>query len=669
MNKNILTMLVAFVLVGQVSFGDVWEDIARYSYGDDPNPCAQAESILQETPPARYGPIEQKLIAVVASKDATQAGKAFACRFLQQVGTEKCIAAVSGLLDDEVLSDYARLVLERLRCAAADKAMRQALVSAPDKAKVGILGSLGERRDAKAVKAVAGLANSADRAVAAAAIQALGKIGGRQAAQYLLSMTPPQELGRVRMQAMVQCAGSLSGRDAAALCRKVLAGNDAPCRIAALRELTKADPAKASSLIADALKGNDLKLRRGALSIIAQTKGASLTRAMVALAAGLPDEGKAQLITALGARGDTVATGPITGYLDSPNAAVRDAAVKALGKLGDAGMVLPLLAAAADAPESEKAVIAAIVAMKDESVDAVLVDSLNNPRLRRTAIRTCIARGCTEAVGALLKLVKDTDADVRKDAWAGLAALADEDDMNSIMQTVVAIRNTKDLACAEGAIKEVFSRAGDKGGCFQVVAGNYRAGTDALKHVIIDLAALVGDSTALNLERNALRSGDKELYARALRALAKWPNESAAEDLLEQAGNAAATVDRIVALRGYIRIAGMDTARLSAGERMKMLKTALTLAGRTDEKKQIAAALQQVRNLKALEMLKEFMDDPAVRPEAEMSAANLIWQLYKKHPAETEAMARQLVNSGNRSVADRAKRTLAELKKAGTSTR
>jgi len=638
MNKNILTMLVAFVLVGQVSFGDVWEDIARYSYGDDPNPCAQVESILQETPPARYGPIEQKLIAVVASKDATQAGKAFACRFLQQVGTEKCIAAVSGLLDDEVLSDYARLVLERLRCAAADKAMRQALVSAPDKAKVGILGSLGERRDAKAVKAVAGLANSADRAVAAAAIQALGKIGGRQAAQYLLSMTPPQELGRVRMQAMVQCAGSLSGRDAAALCRKVLAGNDAPCRIAALRELTKADPAKASSLIADALKGNDLKLRRGALSIIAQTNGASLTRAMVALAAGLPDEGKAQLITALGARGDTVATGPITGYLDSPNAAVRDAAVKALGKLGDAGMVLPLLAAAADAPESEKAVIAAIVAMKDESVDAVLVDSLNNPRLRRTAIRTCIARGCTEAVGALLKLVKDTDADVRKDAWAGLAALADEDDMNSIMQTVVAIRNTKDLACAEGAIKEVFSRAGDKGGCFQVVAGNYRAGTDALK-------------------------------ARALRALAKWPNESAAEDLLEQAGNAAATVDRIVALRGYIRIAGMDTARLSAGERMKMLKTALTLAGRTDEKKQIAAALQQVRNLKALEMLKEFMDDPAVRPEAEMSAANLIWQLYKKHPAETEAMARQLVNSGNRSVADRAKRTLAELKKAGTSTR
>ena len=169
MSNRILAMLVACVLATQVSFGDVWQDIAGYEYGDDPNPCEQAELLLQETPVNQYGPIEDKLIAVVTSKDATQAGKAVACRFLQQIGTEKCIPAMSGLLGDEILSHYARLVLERLKCAAADKAMRDALDKTPDKAKVGILGSLAERRDEKVVKAAAKLANSANPAVARAA--------------------------------------------------------------------------------------------------------------------------------------------------------------------------------------------------------------------------------------------------------------------------------------------------------------------------------------------------------------------------------------------------------------------------------------------------------------------------------------------------------------------
>ncbi len=87
MSNRILAMLVACVLATQVSFGDVWQDIAGYEYGDDPNPCEQAELLLQETPVNWYGRIERKLIAVAASKDATQAGKAVACHFLQQIGS------------------------------------------------------------------------------------------------------------------------------------------------------------------------------------------------------------------------------------------------------------------------------------------------------------------------------------------------------------------------------------------------------------------------------------------------------------------------------------------------------------------------------------------------------------------------------------------------------
>jgi hypothetical protein len=260
-------------------------------------------------------------------------------------------------------------------------------------------------------------------------------------------------------------------------------------------------------------------------------------------------------------------------------------------------------------------------------------------------------------------MVKDGDAEIRKDAWAGLGALAEQGDMESVMEIVVGMGESKDLSYAAGAIKEVLARARDRGKCFGTIAARYEEGAKALKYVIIDLGVAVGDSTALKLEKSALGSGDKDLYGRALRALGKWPNKSAAGDLLEQAKSASETVDRIVALRGYMRLASTDNAGLSAAERVKMLRTAMGLSERTEEKKAVISGLQSVKSLESLEMLKEYIDDSALSAEAQMSAANLIWEIRKKHPAEVKAMADQLAKSKNKAVADKAKRTLADLKK------
>lgn len=662
MNKRIAAILVACILVTQVSVGDVWEDVAGYQYGDEPNPCEQAEKLLQETPVGDYGRIEMKLIALVASKNSTQPGKAVACRFLQQVGTKRCIPAVSGLLSHEILSDYARLVLERLKSDEADKAMRGALEKAPDKAKIGILGSLAERRDSKAVKSAGRLAHSRNPAVAKAAIATLGKIGGKEAARQLSSLKPAQELVRTQMQAMVACAGSLSGSDAVALCDKVLAGTCASCRIAALRVLTTADAAKASALIAGAIQSSDVKLRRGGLSIVADTRGERLTKDMLKLIRRLPPDRKAGLIVALGARGDKAALNSIMGSIRSDQAVVRDAAISAVSKLGDAGVV-KLLLSTADSPELRSGVAKAIAGMGGESINTALVESLRSRTLRKAAIEASIARGCTEAAPDLLKLVKDNDPDVRKGAWAGLGALGDDDDMSSVMEAVVKIKEAKDLSYAEAAVRKMFSRAENRSKCFKAIAEHYAQATEGIKGVILDLGVGAGDSNALRLERNALESPNKQLYARALRALAKWPNKSACSDLLSQAQSASEEVDRIVALRGYIRIAGTETAGLSAADRLEMLKTATRLAKRNEEKKQIVSGLQYAVSPESLEMLKQYVDDPAFQAEAETSAANLIEKLYKRHPGEVKAMAEQLANSKNKNVAKKAQKIVAELKK------
>ena len=639
--KRIAVILIVCILVTQVSFGDVWEDIAGYEYGDDPNPCEQAEALLQETPINEYNKIEEKLIAVVSSKEATQTGKSIACRFLQQVGTDRCITAISGLLRDEMLSDYARLVLERLKSEQADKAMRDVLEKAPDKARIGILASLAERRDKKAVKSACKLANSNDPAVAEAAIQAIGKIGGKDAAQCLLSVKPPENLVPTHMHAMVECARSLSGKDAASLCEKVLAGTYSPSRIAALRELANADAAKASSLIAGAIKGSDVKLRRGGLGIVASTKGEKLTQDMLELLDELSSEQKAELILALGSRGDKTALKGIMRYISSEDTVIRDASVTAVSKLGDASVVKSLLSTA-DSPKLRDSVTRVIAAMKDDGINDVLVESLNNRNLRIAAIQASIARGCTEAVTTLLKLVKDKDPDVMEQSWTGLAALASENDMDSIMKTVVEIRKAEDLSNAEGAIRKVFSRAENRSKCFEVVARYYEPATEATKSFILDLASATGDSNALKLERNALESANKQLYAKALRALAKWPNESAAEDLLNLAKNAPEQVDRIVALRGYIRIAGMETANLPVTERMKIFETAIGLAKRNEEKKAILAMLPKYPYPQALAIAERLRQDKALAAEADTAI-----QKIRQSTVTKTLKATASINNGN----------------------
>ncbi len=660
--KQIIIVLIASLLVTQTITADVWQDIGGYNYGDEYNPCEQAEKLLQETPATQYRPIEDKLIAVLESNNSTQDGKSIACRFLLQMGTDRCIPAVSALLGDEVLSHYARLVLERLESDAADKAMRNVLSTAPDQVKIGILGSLGSRRDGRAVEQVSKLVASRNAAVAAAALEALGKIGGPEAARQLESARPPENLKPAQMRAMAACARSLPPADSVALCRRVLDGSDKPARVAAMMQLAIADPAKALPIITKAIKGSDPEIREGAFSIVAETEDRKVTNAMAGLLGQLPDDRRAKLIVALGTRGDEAALRPVSRYLNSEKNTVRFAAIKTVGKLGDAGVVRSLLEAA-DSPETSTAVARAVVGMKGYAVDAVLVDLLSQDNFKTQAIEACVARGCNQAVPALLKLTQDEDSDVRKGAWAGLGSLASDEHIKSIMSIVLEIEDDADLSRAENAIKSILSRADNRSTCFETIASFYSRASEAKKLVILDLAAAVGDSNALNLVRRASKSSDKQISDAALRAMAKWPNESAAPDLLKLARNAPETVDRIVALRGYIRIAGLKTARLSDKKRVDMLKTAMDIATRTEEKKQVIGALQNVRSLESLKMLEKYLDHPQLQAEAQMSAANLIWDMRRRHKAEIAEIAEQLAESKNRRVADRAKRTLRELNK------
>ncbi|MEI7899267.1 MAG: HEAT repeat domain-containing protein [bacterium] len=656
MMKKTTLIMTAVCLAAGMSFGDVWQNLAKYKYGEG-NAADEADTLLQKTPVAQHGEIEDALIAVVSAKDATQDGKACACRLLQQVGSEKCIPAVASLLNDETLSHYARLVLERTGTPKADEALLAALDKAPDKVKPGLIGSLGVRRYVKAVKPLTKLVANSDPAVAAAAISALGRIGGDASAKCLYTLKPAESLKPVHMTALLDCARSLKGSGAVLLYDAVLAGKTTH-RIGALSGMLAADEKKAVALMVGFIKGDDAQMYGGVLTLVCGEKSEALTKAMAGLLATLPDEKKAALITALGARGDKAALSSISTCVDSTNDRVRAAAQMALSKIGDEATVKQMLAMGGSATE-------ALAKMPGSSVNDILIKSLEDNKLKAPAIKALVARSCTEAVPALFKLLNDSDAEVRKAAWNGLGSLATEADIAPMTKAAFAIKDEAELSDAVAAARKVCSQAKDKPKCFDVVASYYPGTTEAGKAAIVDMASLVGNASALDVVKKAMKSGNKELYGSAVRSLAAWCNESAAGELLDASKSAPKENERILALRGYIRIAGMEHAALNAAQRTEMFKKAAELATRPDEKKLIISGLRGVRTGDTLSMVSKYLDDPALRDEAEQSAADMAWNLRKDAAvaAQVKEVANKLLTSKNQGVADRAKQTLADMAK------
>jgi HEAT repeat protein len=507
---------------------------------------------------------------------------------------------------------------------------------------------------------MATLAVHGDPAVSAAAISALGKIGGKSAARCLRRLKPMESLKPAYMTALLDCARSLKGSDAVSLYTLVLADKTSQ-RIGALSGMLAADEKKAISLMADFIKGDDVRMSSGALTLVCGQKSERLTKAMAELLGTLPDEKKPALMAALGARGDPAALGSIAACMASTNEVVRSAAVKAASKIGDDGMVKILLGMNGGATE-------AIARMPGSGVNDALMKALEDNSLKVSAIRAIVARNCVAAVPSLFKLLNDGDPEVRKASWNGLGSLATEDDIDQKARIAFALKDEGELACGVAAVRKVCAYARDKAKRFDVIAGYYDGTTDDAKLTIVDLASLVGSPSAMDIVNKAMNSANKELRSSAVRSLAAWCNESAAGALLELAKNAPEEGDRLQTLRGYIRIAG-DGPNLNPDQRGEMLKKAAELATRADEKKLVIGALGAAHNAVTLTIVNRYMDDPALRDEAEQYAATILEHICIDHrdkdfPAdEVKDLANKLLTSKNQGFVDRAKKTLADVGK------
>jgi len=209
----------------------------------------------------------------------------------------------------------------------------------------------------------------------------------------------------------------------------------AEVRVAALRALSKVGDASSVTLVARAAgEGESDEEKRAALTTLRNLRGNGVDAAIVESLKAAKPEVRAQLIEVLHDRGAAGATAALLQEAAGPDAAVRAAAFKALGRLAEAKDLPAIIDAfvklQGDAgPEAEGAVIAISRKVADEGAraDAVLaaLRTAASPAGKAALLRVLRGIGTAKALEAVQAALKDSDPKVQEAAARALAEWPD----------------------------------------------------------------------------------------------------------------------------------------------------------------------------------------------------------------------------------------------------
>ena len=509
----------------------------------------------------------------------------------------------------------------------------------------GIINSLGDRHHEKAVPALQELLDAPEPLVAEAAATALGKIGGANAVAALEAARgkAAPNLARRIDQALLLAADRLmvAGQTEAAI--PIFETFYAPnqprnLRIAALRGLLAAGSGQAVPALVECIRSANPALRSGAIGLSRTAVGEEVTRALADSLPALPPETQELLLGALAARNDPAALPAVLATAKQSSAPVRVAAYEALGAVGDASVVEMLVgAAAAGAGPEQQAARGSLLQISRGDVAHALVQVLGSaePTGQIEAIRAMAGRRATAAAGELLRLVLEARGAVRREAIKALGVLADQTTLGPLVGLTLKLREPDDLLEVEQAVAAAFLRVPDPETQAAPMLELCRTAPVTAQPVLLRLLSRTGTPDALAVVRTALKDQDATIRDAALRALADWPDAAPADDLLAQVRAATGATAKVLALRGFVRMAGLSK------DPAVMYARAMELAERPEDKKLVLASLGAAEPLAAIKLVEPCLKNDELHAEAALAAIQIADRLRQQDAPRAKAITKE----------------------------
>ena len=600
--------------------------------------------------------------------------RAFLIRQLQLCGRDEAIPPLAALLADDRFCEPATQALIRIGTPNAITKLRKALGKAEGKHAVTLALAVGQLRDAESSETLLKLAKHADPTIARAARYALANIAPANALTVLEDAakngSPIDRPRDVRQFLLFARRRAESGATAetASLCRRLAADDALPAhaRTGALTTLVDAVGTQALPDLAKAAQSQNHELREGALRLAAKLPADETVETFApVLQAATQEDVRAAIVAMLGRTGSPAAAPSVQAALADPAAAVRHAAIRSLPKVSGPNALALLVGRMAGTDDSDIAVAKETLRwVSAEGYAAALAAGLPkaSPKGKAALLALLASRNAADQVDAVFAMTAEQDRDVKKAALNALETVARTADVPRLLDLFA----KTDSASVRQSIRTVLVAVcrHDAAAIAPILAAE-KSAAPAVRGPLLGVLAKVGGDGALKAVVANLGSTNKALQDAAVRALADWKDTAAAPHLLTLAKQDANEIHRVLAFRGYVSLVGKEIQR-NAGQGTEMLKQALKVAKKPDEKKRVMGALGGIRHDPAVGLLAQQLDDPALVNETAAAIVKTVTPHDKKDrgfntaPA-IAALEKVVAVCKTASIRDKAKSHLASL--------
>jgi HEAT repeat protein len=422
----------------------------------------------------------------------------------------------------------------------------------------------------------------------------------------------------------------------------------------------------ALDIVINALKGEDESMQSMAIALVRDMPGPEVTKVLAKELPNLSVRGQMQLLSALADRGDRTALPAVIEATKAKDESVRVAALKAVGELGGASSV-GLLAerAAATRGAEQKAARGSLYRLRGPKVDETILDAIPSAeaKVKVELVRGIGERNISAGGEALLKTATDEDASVRREAIKVLKIIAGPNDLPALVKMLISVRSSADRREAEKTVTAVAHKIDDESRQAEAILAALPSIEDVTTRCsLLRVLGKIGDNNALGVLSGGLKDKDEVVKETCIRALAEWPTAEPAADLLKVVQASENKLHHVLALRGYVRLIGLDSGR-PAEETIGMYKQAMSFASEASEKKLVLSGLANVKLPAALHMAASYLADKDLQQEAEVAVVKIAETTVGGRPAESRAALRKVIQiSKNEFLREQAKKLISQIK-------
>lgn len=641
-------------------FDAVLESVEDYEYGENRKTLTTIEDMIRvaHRNPDYRNRIEKSLVSFLQS-DATVAAKQVIGKYFSVIANEVYTEDIISLLDDPELFETAIYILERMGNEIlsyedyVNSRLIEKLPTVNDNVKVGIINLLGIRKDRSPVPILKEYIKSNNPDIATASATALGNISTWKAAK-VLKKSLKNAKGNQRktiLDAYLECGNRLFQSGELKKAKKIFTQlnsnkETASVRSAAIRGLILSTQGSAGNIILQSLNETDSKIIATAISSIQLLTSPSDIATVAKSVSRLPVSGQIQLIAALSEHGGNATVfSTIKTATKSDNINIRLAALDALGDINLDQSVLLLADVSAHGKGKERLTARqSLYRLKGNNINEIILTNIPNAgeKVKIEYIRAIQKRRIFNGADLMLKLASGSNSSLRVEAIKALRFIAGESHITGLVNLLKKSESDRDRDELEKSIVIMAKRNDLNDSAGEKIINHLGSMKSASKQTAIQILGKLGYGPSYASLIDFLNHDEKDIRKSAIKALSEWNNDSPLSTLFGVTENATIQSHKTLALRGIIRLIGLESDR-STEATNELYKRAMSLATNAQEKKAVLSGLSNVMSITAFQMAETYLPLSDLKAEAASSCISIANGIHSDYPAECKSVLMKII--------------------------